>query len=192
MSARRRFRGSRPDIAASGSMRWCHFRAWVKDQYSRTSLPVLIVGILTLTVAIANYCLQKSANRPELASTGGDINLAQVHPKIAELEWSNIGKKPARRGTVTVFTLSNGTRHTKLGEGIIIAAGTSVMPGYNGGAKVTFDTDQLDEEILACITYFGDDDEPYQQAFLYHQRAVQNNAVDLSELAPPKYKAVCP
>jgi hypothetical protein len=173
-------------------MKWRRSWAWVKAQYNRTSLPVLFVSILILTVAVANYCLQQSANRPELVSTNGDINVVRVHPKLAELHWHNVGRQPARRGAVTIFTFSDGKRQTKLGQAQIFGAGTNVIPGYNGAENIEFGTDQLGDELLACVTYVGDDGEPYSQAFLYHQEPVQNNVIDLSELAPPKYNAVCP
>jgi hypothetical protein len=62
-----------------------HIRAWLCDQYSRTSIPVLVIGVLTLVVASANYWMQRTAyNRPELAASKGTMRL-DLNPKHAEL-----------------------------------------------------------------------------------------------------------
>ena len=91
------------------------------------------------------------------------------------------------------FTFSGGKRQTESGKGKITGAGPNVMPRYNGGAKIAFDTEQLGNELLACVIYFSDDNKRYPQAFLYHLEPVQNHAIELSELTPPpRYDAVCP
>jgi hypothetical protein len=151
-----------------------------------------VLAGLAVIVALLGWFFPIVDRTPSLASTGGDINLVKVHPKVAELQWSNIGAKPARNGTVKIFTFSGGKRYAELGNGKIIGAGTNVMPRYNGQAKIDFDTDQLPDELLACVSYYGDENEKYLQAFLYHLDPVQNNAIRLSELIPPKYNSVCP
>ena len=114
---------------------------------------------------------------------------------VAELQWRNIGAEPATGGTVTIFTFGSGKRQSELGKGDLIGAGgPNVMPGYNGSAKIDFDAKQLGDRLLACVIFFDDQQKTYPRAFLYHQDPVQNNAVHLSELPPPrpKYNAVCP
>jgi hypothetical protein len=169
---------------------------WLSEKDARRQRWVKAAAILAglaVVVALLAWFFPITDHQPELASTGGDINLAQRHPKIAELQWSNIGPKPARDGTVTIFTFSGGKRQTELGKGKITGAGPNVMPRYNGGAKIAFDTEQLGNELLACVIYFSDDNKRYPQAFLYHLEPVQNNAIELSELTPPpRYDAVCP
>jgi hypothetical protein len=179
------------DVAA---LLWA-IEQWLSEKDTRRQWWVKAAAILAgaaVVVAFLAWFFPIADHRPELASTGGDINLVQVHPKVAELQWSNIGKKPARGGTVTIFTFSTGKRLAELGKGKITGAGTNVMPGYGGGAKIPFDSEQLGDALLACAIYFGDDNEKYSQAFLYHQEPVENNAIHLSELTPPRYNAVCP
>jgi hypothetical protein len=104
-------------------------------------------------------------------------------------------REPATGGTVTIFTFGSGRRQNELGKGDLIGAGgPNVMPGYNGTVKIDFDTKQLGDRLLACVISFDDEQKPYPRAFLYHQGPVQNNAIHLSELPPPrpKYTAVCP
>jgi MFS family permease len=74
----------------------------------------------------------------------------------------------------------------------IIGAGANVLPRYIGQAKIAFDTEQLTDGLLECVIYFGDNNKEYRQAFLYHQQPAQNDAIRLSELAPPRYNTVCP
>jgi hypothetical protein len=94
-----------------------HVVAWLKDQYARTSIPVLVVAALTLTVSIATYWLQKSAyNRPELAASGGTIHV-DSDPIIEDLDWTNIGRKPARNGVATLFSIGeDGASKQQLGK----------------------------------------------------------------------------
>jgi hypothetical protein len=64
---------------------------------------VLVVGILTLTVAVANYCLQKNAyNRPELAASGGTIYLER-DPITAELNWTTSVKNQQETAKLPCF-----------------------------------------------------------------------------------------
>jgi hypothetical protein len=168
---------------------------WLSEKDASRQRWVKAAAILAgfaVVVALLGWFFPIVNHAPELASTGGEINLVQVHPKVAKLQWSNIGAKPARDSTVSIFTFSSGKRQTELGNGKIIGAGANVMPQYNGEAKIAFDTDKLRDGLLACVMYFGDNNKKYVQAFLYHLEPVQNNAIRLSELIPPKYNAVCP
>ena len=169
---------------------------WLSEKDARRQRWVKAAAILAglaVVVAFLAWFFPITDHQPELASTGSDINLAQGHPKIAELQWSNIGPKPARDGTVIIFTFSSGKRQAELGKSKITGAGTNVMPRFNGGAKIAFVIEPLAGELLACVIYFGDDNKRYSQAFLYHLEPVQNNAINLSELTPPpRYDAVCP
>jgi hypothetical protein len=168
---------------------------WLNEKDNRRQRWMKAAAILAgaaVLVAFLAWFFPITDRRPELASTGADINLSQVHPKVAELDWSNIGPKPASGGNVTIFTFSSGKRKNELGKGQITGAGINVMPGYHGGAKIAFDTEILGDELLACVTYIGDANKKYHQAFIYRQEPVQNNIIHLSELLPPKsYNAVC-
>jgi hypothetical protein len=158
-------------------------QGWVKAAAMLAGLAV-VVAFLAWFFPITNQA-------PELVSTAGMIARVTTRP-IATLQWNNIGSKPARSGTVTIFTFSGGKRQVKLGKGNIIGAGSNVIPAYTGQAQIDFDKQQLGENLLACVIYLGDDNKGYTQAFLYDQEPVQNDGLRLSELAPPRYNAVCP
>jgi hypothetical protein len=154
-----------------------------------------ILAGLAVVVPLFTWYFPISDSRPELATTVGSIDV-HAHPKVAGLQWHNFGKEPARGGIVTLFIFENGKGQTELGTDKIIGAGTNVMPDYNGDARVELlDTKQLGDELLACVTYLGDDDGKYEQAFVYHnggQDPRQQNAIKLLEVARPRYHAVCP
>jgi hypothetical protein len=176
-------------------MRCCHFRAWVKDQYTRTSLPVLVVGILTLTVAVANYCLQKNAyNRPELAASGGTIYLER-DPITAELNWTNVGKKPARDGKVTLFQMSENGVRNQIGEGEVLIAGVGSVIAVDraGGAKIRLHNTEETHgaAFLSCIIYYDENGEKYRQGFRYRRGDVEPKYIKLEVLTTLKYVDVC-
>jgi hypothetical protein len=164
---------------------------WLAEKDARRQRWVQAAAILAglaVLVALLAWFFPITDQRPELASTGGNINIVQA-PKVATLQWSNIGTKPARRADVTLFVFNNGKRQTELGKGNITGSGTNIIPHYNGDASITFDK-ELGDELLACVTYLGDDDKKYEQAFVYDQEA-QQNGIKLSELARPRSDAVC-
>ena len=161
---------------------------WLAEKDARRQRWVKAAAILAglaVVVALLSWFFPITDQRPELASSGGNMTLVPTRPKVANLQWSNIGTKPARGGTVTIFTFSSGKRQAELGKSEIIGAGANVLPGYNGQAKIVFDTEQLTDGLLECVIYFGDNNKEYRQAFLYHQEPVQNDAIRLSELAAP-------
>ena len=177
-------------------MKWCYIRTWLREQYGRTSIPVLVVGILTLIVSVANYSIQRSSyNKPELAPAGAMMHF-DLSPKIAELHWLNIGKKPARNGTVTLFIFAEDrTRPHKLGElgqASIAATSTIIGANYLGSAKVTLNSGELSGPFLACVVYYDENDEIYRQAFLYRRGTGGPENIPLDAWAPPpKYSDVC-
>jgi hypothetical protein len=115
----------------------------------------------------------------------------QLHPKeVVQLQWTNIGTRPARRGTATIFTFVGGKRQTKLGD-TEIARGYKIMPGSVATISMDFNSEQLNDGLLACVLYRDDDDKKHKQAFIYHQKPPQDNLIYLSELTPPRYNAVC-
>src|SRR6266702_482215 len=95
---------------------------WLEKVGKLAWLPILIVGILSVVVGVANYRLQTSAIRQNLASAGARIN-QNVHPESIVVFWNNIGNKPARRGTATLFTVSEDMRRReKIGSAAITGA----------------------------------------------------------------------
>jgi hypothetical protein len=143
--------------------------AWIKAA-------AILAGLTLLGTLLAWY-FPITDQRPELASSGANITWLPTQPKVANLQWSNIGTKPVRGGTVTIFTFSNGKRQAELGKDGIIGAGNNVLPRYNGQAKIIFHTEQVTDGLLECVIYFGDNNKKYQQAFLYHLEPVHSDAV---------------
>jgi hypothetical protein len=105
--------------------------------------------------------------------------------------WNNIGRKPARRGGATLFTVSeDGAQREKLGQASITGAGTNVFPGYGGQAEFSIDMQKFLGSFLVCTTYFDEGGKTYAQAFAFRLGAERENEVALEELLPPDYK-VC-
>lgn len=98
-----------------------------KTARERATWKVWIAPALTLIVigiASTNFILTIRANRPELVSTQSRLFVvpAAKPPEWVELNWNNIGKRSAHRGTVTLFTVSNdGNRHEKFAQSEITA-----------------------------------------------------------------------
>jgi hypothetical protein len=104
---------------------------WLEDTGKRVGVPVLTISILSLGVGIAslsfviaNYRLQTSAIRPELA-----VGASEIRPQdCLVVDWANIGKKPVRRGKATLFTRNeDGSGRVQLGEADV-GAGASILP----------------------------------------------------------------
>ena len=81
-------------------------RGWFKQQLGKNVLArsKYIHNRFTatgLTFTILGYSLQKHGNQPELASEGARLDLSE--PKSVLLEFTNIGKRPARRVSAALF-----------------------------------------------------------------------------------------
>jgi hypothetical protein len=174
------------------------FRNWFIQQWEKTPILMLGVGLCTIAITatglgftIAGYLLQRHANQAELASAGPWAEL-RADPKFVVLGFTNIGKKPARRVLATLFGVDKNkdwTRKQKLGEGAIVGAGTNIVPGYNGQAKITF-RGQTPDLFLACVTYYDDSNNPMQPAFLLNVEAVKASGGGvLDELETPNAEA---
>jgi hypothetical protein len=145
-------------------------------------LTALFVSSASLYFVIANYRLTVAANRPELASNGFDIELTPQPHVVVHLE--NVGRKIARRGKATLFSLTNVDGATvEIGSTSIIGAGTNVFGGY--GSTARFDSPSIAAAgfFLVCAIYFDDSNAKYEQAFLFERSQVAQFAY--TELASP-------
>jgi hypothetical protein len=142
---------------------------------------------------IANYRLQLNANRPELITAGPRINL-NTHPESLVVYWDNVGRKPARRGSATLFTVSKDSkRQERIRTAEIMGAGSNVNPGYGGQAEFSVDMQRFLGMFLVCTIYFDEVGAMYEQAFLFQLGPELPNSkgvTSLLEVAPPCYK-VC-
>jgi len=162
------------------------------DFYTRwtfwTALAAVIVGIIGVLVS---YFLQTT--RPELAASGGTIHLEDSITE--ELNWTNIGKKPARSGSATVFILGDdGLSKHKVGESAISGINKEVIAA-DYGAAAKFALNNIDETVgmsLACVIYYDESGDKYRQAFRYRRGSVQPKSITLEVLSSPKYSDMCP
>jgi hypothetical protein len=172
-----------------------HVTAWVCAQYGRTSIPVLTVAVLTLLVGIANYCLQRSAyNRPELAASGGTINLA-ADPIMQELNWNNVGSKPARNGVATLFSVGeDGTSRQQIAQSQIFGVGNIVAVHLGAVARFTYQNrDVVKWPFVVCVIYYDEGGNQYQQAYRFRRVAGgASTSIGLEFLSEPKYTDLCP
>jgi hypothetical protein len=129
---------------------------------------VLFVGIVSALIAAVsalfafwNYQLQLKSNEPQLASSAADVDLRgskrNTGSNNIDLIFTNSGRRPARRGTATLFSINEThTRQQKLGEEVPITDwvnGSNVLlPGHNGRAISSFEGD-VPDLILACVIY---------------------------------------
>jgi hypothetical protein len=168
---------------------------------------VLFVAILSALIAAVsaffafrNYQLQLKSNEPQLASLAAAVDFRgskrNTGSNNIELNFTDIGKRPARQGTATLFLASEThTRGQKLGEEVPImdaANGSNVLlPGHNGRAMFSFEGDAPDL-ILACVIY-SDDKNQLHQAFIYRPKKHKSSSeiIGLDEIEQPDYGVVC-
>lgn len=173
-------------------MWWRHVWHWLRQQYDRTSIPVLIVGVLTLSVSIANYWIQKNAyDRPELAAQTGQMRL-DLNPKQAVFQFTNIGKKPARNAALTLFIVGDGLMpRRKVGQAPVEGIGNIIATSFGSTARIILQEDNTEGPFVACVVYDDEKGEQYHQAFHYRRDAGPPSYVPLDLLPPPKYVDVC-
>jgi len=174
-----------PNAAVRTLRRVCGF---VKTQWQRTSQFVLIVVVFSAVIALWNYQLQLKSSEPQLASTGASVGLQAHHPISFDLGLRNIGKRPAKRITGTLFSFSEAhTRGQKLADQ---ANADHILPEFNGILTFKIEGEAPDDLFLACLKYF-DGKTPLEQAFVYRleRRDISTTVVD--EIETPDYGEVC-
>jgi hypothetical protein len=166
------------------------FRDFFKTQWQRTSLFVLAVVVFSAVIAFWNYRLQLKSSEPQLASAGSVVSLS--HPIYVELYFSNIGKRPTKQGTVSLFPFNQAhTRGQKLVEKAIAAmAGGSNFVLPQSAGKVIFDVEgEAPDLFLACLIYF-DGKTRLRQAFVYRLGG-RASIPTLYQIEQPDYGEVC-
>jgi hypothetical protein len=182
-------------------------REILKAHWQRTSLFVLFVAIASALIAAVsalfafwNYQLQLKSNEPQLASLAAAVDLRgskhNTGSNNIELNFTDIGKRPARQGTATLFSVTEThTRRQKLGDEVPIADAANgskiLLPGHDGRAMFSFEGDEPDL-ILACVTY-SDYKNQIHQAFIYRPKKDKSSAeiIGLDEIEQPDYGVVC-
>jgi hypothetical protein len=164
-------------------------RKWFKQQLEKTSILMLFVGLCTIVITatglgftIAGYILQKHGSQPELASAGSRVDLRD--PKSVLLEFTNIGKRPARRVFATFFGVNkdrNWNDKQKLGEASKQGIGKDIVPGRSADVSIPF-SGQTPDLFLACVIYYDEDNRLLRQAFLVTRGPVEGT---LDELETP-------
>lgn len=176
--------------------------SWLREKRKRATWKVWIAPALTLIVigiASTNLILTITANRPELVSTQAMLS-TNPHGNPSEwvsLNWNNIGKRSALRGTVTLFTISSdGNQHEKFAQSEITASvggSTTLTPtfGYGSAYLLPVDMHKFLGLFLACIKYHDDANHSYKQRYLFRLgNRINNFTTTLDEL--PSTHQVCP
>jgi hypothetical protein len=165
---------------------WRALEEWGK----RAWVAVLLLSMVSLFFVILTYRSQRTSNRPELASAVANIYWDQ-NPVRARFNFASTGRKTARRGTASLFTVTNDDRgnyhaEEKLGAAPIIGSGPNVMPGFGGNADMTLNVTMQPEKFLLCTMYFDELDEQYYQSFLLQKDDETSSATNsqLKEIGP--------
>jgi len=177
-----------------------HALSWLREKRKRETWKVWIAPALTLIViciASSNLILTIRANRPALVSTQATlfINPDAKPPEWVALNWNNIGKRSALRGTVTLLTVSSdGYRHEKFAQSEITAGGSTTLTptfGYGSAYLLPVDMHKFLGLFLACIKYHDEANNSYKQRYLFRLgNKINNSATTLDEL--PSTHQVCP
>jgi len=150
---------------------------------------VLVVVVFSAVIAFWNYRLQLKSSEPQLASAHATVSLQDHHPISVGLNLRNIGKRPAKRLTGTLFSFSEAhTRGQKLAGPA--NADHDILPQFNGNLAFKIEGEAPEYLFLACLSYF-DGKTPLQQAFVYRleRRDISTTVVD--EIETPDYGEVC-
>jgi hypothetical protein len=160
---------------------------WLETGGKRVGIPALIVSTVALYFVVANYRLTVAANRPELASNG--LRLPQERPPSVLVGFENVGKKIARGGTATLYSLDQADGTPALVETApIIGAGSNVFAGYGGSAKFESAPIAPAPFFLVCATYFDDAGNQYLQALLFGHSTTNDpyqKELYYEEMSPP-------
>ena len=147
---------------------------------------MLVVVVFSAVIAFWNYRLQLKSSEPQLASAHATVSLQDHHPISVGLNLRNIGKRPAKRLTGTLFSFSEAhTRGQKLAGPA--NADHDILPQFNGNLAFKIEGEAPEYLFLACLSYF-DGKTPLQQAFVY-RLDISPTVVD--EIETPDYGEVC-
>jgi hypothetical protein len=174
-----------PNAAVRTLRRVCDF---VKTQWQRTSLFVLVVVVFSAVIAFWNYRLQLKSSEPQLASAQASVALQDHHPILIHLNLRNIGKRPAKRITGTLFSFSEAhTRGQKLADP---ENADHILPEFNENLSFKIEGEAPEDLFLACLSYF-DGKTPLQQAFVYRLPRRDSSTTVVDEIETPDYGEVC-
>ena len=133
------------------------------DRGQWVGILILLVSLTALYFNIRSYYLQQSVNMPNLVSLGPKIYSDNQTASIV-FAWFNIGRRPVVAGRALLFAISKDqTKRHKIGEATISGG----LPGNGATAKMSVDMHQSLELFLVCATYVDNNDQSYQQAYLY-------------------------
>ena len=151
----------------------------------------IVAGLIGITAICVTIHLDRQANQPKLTLAGPRIDL-RGDPKSIWLDFANIGKTTARQVKAILFEVSKNKdwkAKQEIGEATVEAA-AHVLPGAGGLAKITL-TGQIPDLLLACVSYYDENNNLYQQAFLLNLGAEQEKGLRWhDELEQPNVK-VC-
>jgi hypothetical protein len=170
---------------ASSKLDWAKIDVLLEHASKRTGFPGFVLAVISLVVAlislcyvIANYRLQKTSDRPFLASYG----ISEISPNV-RIGWNNVGKKTARRGTATLYAMRKAhSPPEKLGASAIVGGGTNIFPGFGSQAYFELPKREVPPFYLLCVVYFDDTGTQFEQAFLFSNRGPPDR---FEEVDPP-------
>jgi hypothetical protein len=107
------------------------------EEWSPRIWPLTLgLGLLVLLVAGTSLYLTITSNRPELVATNASLYNQSNGKSGVQFSWINIGKRPARQGAATLFSVSDdGNRYDKLETGKITTF--TVAPSGNAYFSVS-------------------------------------------------------
>jgi len=170
-------------------MQWNTLERWSPRIWPLT----IVIGVSVLIVALYNLCLTVRADRPQLVSTEARIfvNPNANPPELVRFTWGNMGKRSALRGTAILFTITeDGNRHETFEKSEITAAGhsTTLTPTFGyGGAQMRVDMKKYLGLFLACVEYYDEVNNPYQQPFLFRLSTQPTTDTRLDEVPSSTY-----
>jgi hypothetical protein len=170
-----------------------HAVSWLREKRTREKRKVWIgwgigwfLSSIVIGFAVYNLRLTIKADTPKLVPTDARlyINHAGARPpELVDITWGNMGKRPAFRGTATLFTVSeDGKRHEKFGFSEISSPSgsnsTTIVPTFGVGyARIPVEMEKFLGLFLVCVKYYDETNHSYRQTFSFRQGAPFNDHV---------------
>jgi hypothetical protein len=131
--------------------------------------------VLSILIALAaagftgmQWYLTNKADKPELLTIEAALSGVKRPPDAVHVKWINIGERPVRQGTATLFTVSDdGNRYEKFGTSEIAPKTLAPTSGQGGVEINNLDMSRFLGLFLVCVDYYDDENNRYPQSFLF-------------------------
>jgi hypothetical protein len=158
-----------------------HAIAWLKEQRTRQARKTWIgligpcLTLIVICIASYNLYLTKQADKAELIPADAKLFISQhaLPHEVVTIDWFNVGKRAALRGTATLYTVSkDGSRFYKFGYSEITNGLNSSVTTLPPGVSTPYTQFPVEMQkylglFLVCTKYSDNNGHSYKQTFIF-------------------------